>query len=131
METFDLTTDEALLESISEHHVEDLKLEPFSLLRQIISADLCDQGSGTLFNAVMTVWVCTLSPKEALAAHANLEKSKLDAFDWAEKRGYSLWNWKPIVKAYGQLNKEWIASTKANIESNDGEVVPNVGGQPV
>src|SRR5215475_13041299 len=91
-EILDLTTDEALLSSLSEHRLADdeLKLEPYSLLRQAVAAGLCGTSKTGLYNAVMTVWVCTLNPKEVLAAHENLEQSRLKAFEWAETRGYSL-----------------------------------------
>jgi hypothetical protein len=128
----ELTTDEALLESISEHKIDDLKLEPFSLLRQSIAADLCDYGGGSMFNAVVTVWVCTLSPTEALEAHTNIPKAKERAFKWAEERGYSLWNWKPIIEMYNRINSEWSASNKARIKQDEldkQEPVPNDGGQ--
>src|SRR5262245_8594269 len=107
IETLDLTTDDALLSSLAEHELEELKLEPFSLLRQVIATDLCDRTSGSFFNAVMTVWVCTLSQKEALRAHADMEAAKIKAFEWAEARGYSLYNYKPLTEAYGRLEKEF------------------------
>ena len=129
----DLTTDEALISSISEHTVEEVKLQPFSLLRQAIATDLCDSGGGSFFNAVMTVWVCTLSPEEALKAHSDIPKAKLKAFEWAENQGYSLWNYKPLIDAYSKLNKEWASVAKAHVKSsNDGDssLDPNAGGQP-
>lgn len=129
----EMTTDDALLSSIAEHKVGDVKLEPFSLLRQSIAADLCDYGGGSLFNAIMTVWVCTLSTKEALEAHMDMTAAKEKAFEWAEKKGYSLWNWKPIVEMYNRLNREWAAAAKARVHQEDldnREELPNDGGQP-
>jgi len=129
----DLTTDEALLSSISEHPLEEIQLQPFSLLRQTIATDLCDP-SGGFFNAIMTVWVCTLSPREALAAHRNAESAKLKAFEWAENRGYTLSNCEPLIDAYKRLNDEWraIAKVRAKPSSENGESEPNPndGGQP-
>ena len=104
-ETLDLTTDEALLSSLAEHELEELKLEPFSLLRQTIAIDLCDRIGAGFFNRLMTVWVCTLSPREALKAHAAAEEAKMQAFAWAEGRGYSLSNSEQIDKAYDRLEK--------------------------
>src|SRR5215469_11061642 len=98
-DTLDLDTDEALLSAISEHSLEEIKLEPFSLLRQAIATDLCDAGSGGFFNAVMTVWVCTLSDKEALKAHADAEGAKIRAFTWAEERRYILDTFSPRLEA--------------------------------
>ena len=131
-ETLDLTTDEALLSSLAEHELEELKLEPFSLLRQTIAIDLCDRIAGTFFNRLMTVWVCTLSPREALKAHADTDEAKLKAFTWAEERGYSLSNSKPLDDAYDRLEKEFAASARAHIKDAgaNGESAPNAGGQP-
>jgi hypothetical protein len=132
-ETLDLTTDEALLSSLAEHELEELKLEPFSLLRQTIATDLCDRTPGSFFNAVITVWVCTLSPKEALKAHADMDTARIQAFEWAEARGYSLFNYQPLIEAYGRLEKEFAASARAHVKqeaSGNGEADPNAGGQP-
>jgi len=129
-ETLDLTTDEALLSSLAVHELGELKLEPFSLLRQTIAIDLCDRTPG-FFNRLMTVWVCTLSPKDALKAHADSEDAKLKAFSWAEGRGYSLSNASELDAAYDRLEKEFAASANAHIRSGgNGEADPNVGGRP-
>jgi hypothetical protein len=130
----DLSTDEALISSISEHQLEELKLQPFSLLRQTIATDLCDFGGGSFFNAIITVWVCTLSPKEALKAHADMETAKLKAFEWAESRGYSMTNWDSLLQAYKRLNDEWASVSGVREkpgENGDGEETsdPNAGGQ--
>jgi hypothetical protein len=129
--TIDMTTDEALVSSLSEHKIDELKLEPYSLLRQSVSSDLCDGPPGSFFNAVMTCWVCTLSPKEALKVHKDPEEAQVKAFDWAEKNGYSLWNWKPVVEAYNRMQREWYAASKAHIRpgENGDAPDPNSGGQ--
>lgn len=130
----ELTTDQALLESVSPHYLDDLKLEPFSLMRQAIATDLCDRNGGTFFSAIMTVWVCTLSEDEALEAHATDKKeAQKRAFKWGEGRGYSLWNWRPVVNIYDQLNREWSAVAKARVADagGNGEAPdPNAGGRP-
>jgi hypothetical protein len=128
----EMTTDESLLESLSEHKLEELKLEPYSLVRQAVASSLADPGSGILFNAIMTVWVCTLPGDEVLEAHEDIRAAKKRAFAWAEKRGYSLWNWKPLIEAYNKLNREWAAATKARVrqDGEEPEDVPNDGGQP-
>ena len=137
-ETLDLTTDEALLSSISEHKIEELKLQPYSLMRQVVAADLMDPDSGTFWAAVMTVWVCTLSEDETLEAHADLKGSKKKAFRWAETRGYSYHNWKPLVDIYLRLQKEWAAVARVRVQQTDSlggngqepDEIPNAGGQP-
>jgi len=133
-EELDLSTDEALLSSLKEHKVGELVLEPYSLLRQSVASDLCDGVAGTFFNAVMTCWVCTLKPKEALKAHSDPDTAKLQAFDWAEKNGHTLWNWRPVVNAYNRLQREFYASAKAHLEKGsggaNGDEPKNAGGQP-
>lgn len=128
----EMTTDDALLESLSEHTIEDLKLEPFSLLRQSVATSLCDDGGSVLFNAIMTVWVCTLSPDEALEAHRDLIKAKKKAFEWGESRGYSLGNWRPVIDMYNRLNREWSVAARARVKQDQidsQEPSPNGGGQ--
>jgi hypothetical protein len=135
LEEQDLTTDDALLESLTPKQVEELKLEPFSLMRQTVALDLNDRFSGPFWRAVMTVWICTLKPRDALRAHADMDQAKLDAFEWAEKRGYNHHNWKAIIDPYNKLMDEWEASAN-NVRiqqpngSKDPEAIPNAGGQP-
>ena len=134
LEEQDLTTDEALLESLTQKQVEELKLEPFSLMRQTVALDLCDRHSGPFWCALMTVWVCTLKPKDALHCHSDMDQAKLDAFAWAEKRGYNHRNWGPLIEPYNRLLTEWETSANnVRIQQPNGnkDEVPNVGGQPV
>lgn len=133
IETLDLTTDEALLSSLSEHRLEELKLQPYSLARQAVATGLIGSSKTGLYNAVMTVWTCTLTEKEALEAHEDLPSSRLKAFKWAEERGYSLVNWKPIIDMYVRILDEVSAATQAHVKSVssvNGDELPNVGGQP-
>jgi hypothetical protein len=133
-EEFDLTTDEALMSSLSEHRLEEkLKLEPYSLCRQAVATGLCGKSTTGLYNAVQTVWVCTLSEHEALKAHEDLEASRLKAFKWAEARGYSVVNFRPLINVYNRLIDELVAATDARIKAKEGangETFPNAGGQP-
>jgi hypothetical protein len=130
----EISTDEAALSALSPKRLGELELQPFSLLRQAIAVDLCGAGRGmNFFNAVMTVWVCTLSPTEALRAHENLDQARLDAFGWAEKQGYSLANFEPLINAYMRINQELEASVQVQVRLplgvNGGES-KNAGGQP-
>lgn len=135
--TLDLSTDEALISSISEHKLGDLKLEPYSLLRQTIAIDLIDRESGTFFAAVMTCYICTLNEDDALDAHANAKETKKKAFKWAADNGYNWRNWKPLVDAYMRLERELAAVIQAQVKPSDElgtngeqEEIPNSGGQP-
>jgi len=133
-EEFDLTTDEALMSSLAEHRLsDDLKLEPYSLARQAVAAGLIGLSTTGLYNAVMTVWTCTLSEREALEAHQDLSASRLKAFKWAESRGYSLVNCQSIIDMYVRLINEISAATQVQVkaaEGSNGEADPNAGGQP-
>jgi len=133
-DVLELTTDSALIGSLTEHKVDELKLEPFSLMRQTIAIDLCDRNAGVFWNAVMTVWVCTLKDFDALDAHASPKKAKVEAFKWAESRGYNHHNWRPVVDIYNRLMDEWDKSvSNVRVMQPNGskpEELPNDGGQP-
>lgn len=133
-EEIDLTTDEALMSSLAEHRLEgELKLQPYSLARQAVATGLIGASKTGLYNAVMTVWTCTLSEKEALEAHEDLPTSRLKAFKWAEARGYSMVNWEPVIDMYVRLLNEISAATQVKAKSPEGangETHPNAGGQP-
>jgi len=127
----EISTDEALISALTPKQVGDIELQPFSLLRQVIAIDLCRSSNSNFFNAVMTVWVCTLSPLDALKVHENIAQAQLDAFEWAEAQGYSITHYEPLLDAYKRLNDELAASTKARSRGGqDGDAPKNVGGQP-
>jgi hypothetical protein len=131
-EAIDMTSDEALISALTPKQVGDIELEPFSLLRQVVAVDLCRASSDKFFNAVMTVWVCTLSPIDALKAHEDITGTQLRAFEWAEGQGYSITNYQPLLDAYKRLNDELAASTKARIRGHqDGDALKNAGGRPL
>jgi hypothetical protein len=132
-EEMDMTSEAALISALMPKRVGELELEPFSLMRQVIAIDLCRRSSSVFFNAIMTVWVCTLKPSEALAVHGDIPTAQLRAFEWAEARGYSLTNYEPILELYERLNRELSASTQVQVRSSssDGEAPKNVGGPAV
>jgi hypothetical protein len=127
-EELDMTTDEALISALTPKQVGELELEPFSLMRQVIAVDLCRRSSSVFFNAIMTVWVCTLKPAEALAAHEDIPAAQLRAFEWAEAQGYSMTNYEPILEFYKRLNRELSAGAQVRITGSDGETPKNDGG---
>jgi hypothetical protein len=127
----EMSTDEALVSALMPKQVGDIELQPFSLLRQVIAIDLCRSSGSNFFNAVMTVWVCTLPPLDALKTHEDVAGAQLRAFEWAEAQGYSITHYKPLLDAYKRLNDELAASTKARSRGGqDGDAPKNVGGQP-
>jgi hypothetical protein len=128
----EMSTDEALVSALTPKQVGDIELQPFSLLRQVIAIDLCRSSSSSFFNAVMTVWVCTLDPLAALKAHEDVAGAQLRAFEWAEAQGYSITHYESLLDAYKRLNDELAASAKARARgAQDGDAPKNVGGQPL
>jgi hypothetical protein len=131
-EDIEMTTDEALISALTPKQVGEITLEPFSLLRQVIALDLCRRSSSVFFNAIMTVWVCTLKPLEALAAHEDIAAAQLRAFEWAEAQGYSMANYEPILEFYKRLNRELSTTTQVGVRGgSDGETPKNDGGPAV
>jgi hypothetical protein len=128
-EDIEMTTEQALISALTPKQVGEITLEPFSLMRQVIALDLCRRSSSVFFNAIMTVWVCTLKPSEALAAHEDIAAAQLRAFEWAEAQGYSMTNYEPILEFYKRLNRELSTTTQVGIRGgNDGDAPKNDGG---
>jgi hypothetical protein len=128
-EDIEMTTDKALISALTPKEVGGFELEPFSLMRQVIALDLCRRSSSVFFNAIMTVWVCTLKPSEALAAHEDIAAAQLRAFEWAEAQGYSMTNYEPILEFYKRLNRELSTTTQVSVRGgSDGETPKNDGG---
>jgi hypothetical protein len=128
-EDIEMTTDEALISALTPKQVGEITLEPFSLLRQVIALDMCRRSSSVFFNAIMTVWVCTLKPSEALAAHEDIAAARLRAFEWAEAQGYSMTNYEPILEFYKRLNRELSTTTQVGVRGgSDGQAPKNDGG---
>jgi hypothetical protein len=131
-EDIEMTTDEALISALTPKQVGEITLEPFSLMRQVIALDLCRRSSSVFFNAIMTVWVCTLKPAEALAAHEDIPAAQLRAFEWAEAQGYSMTNYEPILEFYKRLNRELSTATQVGVRGgSDGDAPKNDGGPAV
>jgi hypothetical protein len=128
-EEIDMTTDEALISALTPKQVGDIELQPFSLMRQVISTRLC-RLDDRFFNSVVTVWVCTLSDTEALERTEDASQARLAAFEWAQAQGYSLLNYKPLLDLYTRLNRELEASTRARLRSENGDAPKNVGEPP-
>jgi hypothetical protein len=128
-EELDMTSEQALISALTPKRVGEIELEPFSLMRQVIAVDLCRRSTSVFFNAIMTVWVCTLKPSEAIAAHEDIAAAQLRAFEWAEAQGYSLTNYEPILEFYKRLNRELSAVAQVRVTGgNDGEVQKKDGG---
>jgi hypothetical protein len=128
-EELDMTSDQALISALTPKRAGEIELEPFSLMRQVIAVDLCRRSTSVFFNAIMTVWVCTLKPSEALAAHEDIAAAQLRAFEWAEAQGYSMTNYEPILEFYKRLNLELSAVAQVRVGGDsDGESPKKDGG---
>jgi hypothetical protein len=127
-EELDMTTDQALVSALTVKKMGETELQPFSLMRQLFSVDLCGKSRNRIADAVVTVWACTLSPAEILEAWEDITQARLDAFRWAEAQGYSIVNYEPLLAAYARLNRELVASTSARIKGGSDGESPNDGG---
>jgi hypothetical protein len=125
-------TTEAFMSASTPKYLEELKLEPYSLMRQTIGMELSGAGSSKFFDAVIKIYLCTLSEIQCLEAREDRNQARLAAFKWAEVRGYSLRKperWEPLLNLYDRLNAEIEASTEARPETN-GDAPKNFTGQP-
>jgi len=128
----EMSTDEALISALTPKLVGDIELQPFSLARQAVAMALCQGQEAYFLNIVVTVWVCTLEPQEALKSLADITGAQMRACEWAEALGYSILHYEPIRNAYKRINDELAASTKARLRGGqDGDAPKNVGGQPL
>jgi hypothetical protein len=128
IEELDMTTDQALISALTVKKVGELELQPFSLMRQLFSVDLCRKSRNSIFDAVVTVWACTLSPTETLEAWEDIPGARLRAFDWAEAQGYSILNYEPLLATYGRLNRELQVSVGARLKGGSEDGAKNDGG---
>jgi|SRR4029077_9035741 len=130
-EAIDMSTDAALISALTSKQVGEIELKPLSLMRHATSFDLFPPSCGGFFRAVITVWLCTLEPKEVLKTYEDIPSAQQRAFEWAEGRGYSILNWQPLFNVYERLYKELAASTGARVRGGDGNSPKNDGGQPL
>jgi len=122
------TTDEAFLSASTPKYLDGIKLEPLSLMRQTIGMELSGPESSAFFDAICKIWLCTQEPRKCLATRIDRDEARIQAFAWAESRGFSLRNYKPVLDIYRQLNAEIEASTEARVETSDGDPPKNSGG---
>jgi hypothetical protein len=131
LEEIDMTTDEALISALTPKQVGDIELQPFSLARQAVAMALWRGQEAHFLNIVVTVWVCTLEPREALKALADITDSQMRALEWAEGLGYSITYYQPLLDAYKRLNDELAASSRVRLRGGeDGDAPKNAGGRP-
>lgn len=126
------TPDGAFMSAIVPNRVGELELHPFSLMRQAVAISLgvTDKSEDGFFDAVLMVWLCTLDEDQVLAAKRNKDKAIKDAFAWAQSRGYSMANCRPLLVIYTKIAAEIRKSVDAVLSTN-GTPEKNSGGQPV
>jgi hypothetical protein len=123
------SADDAFLSAISPKEINGITLEPFSLMRQAVALEIAGLNVETaFFEAVVRVWVCTLKPREALLARRDKDQAVIDAFEWAERSGFSFTNWQPLRDLYQQINDELRQSTNAVLDKQSSDPTPNSGG---
>jgi hypothetical protein len=92
-----------------------IKLHPYSPMRQVVSLSLgvSGQRSDRMSDAILVVWLCTLTDWQVAKAHLRREQAVLDAHQFAVEHNATLLNFGPIVEAYQQVMTE-IDATLSN-----------------
>jgi hypothetical protein len=140
--TTEMSTDQAFVSAITPKKLNGIKLEPYSLMRQVVAMELNVPNSSKFFDAVMRIWVCTMSEDEALdlrnwrpedeenpLPNDWRKEAQKKAFQWAEAQGYSMLNYKPLLDLYDQLDRELAASGSARLK-DPGDAPPKNSGGP-
>jgi hypothetical protein len=124
-------SDEAFLSTMQPKELAGVVLKPLSTMRQAIVNELTIDTRTKFFDAVITVWVCTLEPEDAMKALGDKNKARIAAFDWAEQHGVSVQNHKPLFDIYDRLNAELAQATNVRSDDDGDEHPKNAGGLPV
>jgi hypothetical protein len=128
------TTDEAFLSAVVPNRIEDLELKPYGIMRQTVAMSLGVRNTDPVdafFESVIMVWLCTLNEEQVLEAQSNKLKAKKEAFEWADKRGYSFTNFQPLLDFYKKTLDQMIHSSNAVLAGDNGEPEKNSGEQRV
>ena len=118
------------MSAITPKEINGIKLQPYSLMRQVIAMELTGIDSSPFFNAVVRSWVCTLTDEQAIQARADRTKATVEAFAWAEKQGFSFANYQPLLDVYEKLNTEIEHSSNA-VDPKQQDDEKNSGGPQV
>jgi hypothetical protein len=122
------TTDDAFLSASTPKHLDGIQLKPLSLMRQTIGMELSGPESSAYFDAIVKIWLCTMDDRKCLATRVDRDAARAEAFEWAESRGFTLRNYKPVLDIYKKLNDE-IDAARVRHETPDGDEQPkNSGG---
>jgi hypothetical protein len=121
------TTDEAFMSAMTPKELNGIKLEAFSLMRQVIAMEITTVESSPFFNAVVRTWICTLTPDEVMEARRDKTQAVVDAFAWAEAQGFSFNNYQPLIDLYNTINRE-IEKSSSAVDREQQEPAKNSGG---
>jgi hypothetical protein len=97
-----------------------IELQRFTPMRQVVSLSLGVSGArcDRMNDAIIIVWLCTLSEWQVAQASLHREQALLDAHSWAVDHNATLLNFEPIVAAYQKLMLEIDAPSNAAREQN-------------
>lgn len=111
----ELESDDALSGKV----FDGIKLRKFTPMRQVVSLSLGASGArcDRMNDAILIVWLCSLSEQQVARASLQREQAFLDAHRWAVEHDATLLNFGPIVAAYTQLMIEIDAPSNAANES--------------
>lgn len=127
------TPEKAFVSAMTPKFFNGQKLEPFSLLRQVfaLSLGVSDNPADRMSDAIIIVWLCTLSEWQVSCEMASKPQARINAFAWAAKVRIGLTNYQPVMDVYKLLSAEIAASTQAVEQdaSANGIESKNVGGQ--
>jgi hypothetical protein len=128
-------TNDAFMSASTPKYLEELKLEPYTLMRQAVGMELAGPGASIFVDALMRVWCCTQDEEACLDAREDRRTARKAAFKWGEARGYSPSiekRWQPLMDIKAKLDAEIEASLAARLAPGDGNGAPtkNSIGQP-
>jgi hypothetical protein len=119
--------DKALLSAMTPKVLKSdgLELKPYNYVRQqaAVMMGLRWRPQARMHDAAVDVWLCTLEDRAVLDITENddtLAQAKLDAFAWADARGYTLLDCDELMEIHNKITKEIVDSTRARIKQQNG-----------
>lgn len=104
--------DSAYMSAITPKILNGKQLEPYSTMRRAIALEIVGKQSIVFTDALVKVWLCTLTPRQAVSARLDREQAMIDAYEWADKWGYTITGCKPLLDVYHLLEAEVEATMK-------------------
>ncbi len=106
---------EELIETAAEResfYWQGKKLEPFSFGRQAAAQRIGAEGASTIENAVLLVYLCTLTPNEIdrVRGEDEIKAFRARMNEWADSQGVTLADRGPVTEVANQIWGEMAAS---------------------